>query len=91
MSDAFFKQTEKVRACMTIRNPIDSSKRFEPSFKPDPDKKYFVHADLAQRHDKCAVAIAHVEKWVNIQVVKDYQQVAPCGSSRCSSILGTKS
>ena len=77
MSDAFFKQTEKVRACMTIRNPIDNSKRFEPSFKPDPDKKYFVHADLAQRHDKCAVAIAHVEKWVNIQVVKDYQQVAP--------------
>ena len=77
MSDAFFKQTDKVRACMTIRNPIDSFKRFDESFKPDPDKKYFVHADLAQKHDKCAVAIAHVEKWVSIQVVKDYQQVAP--------------
>ena len=77
MSDAFFKQAEKVRACMTIRNPIDNSKRFEPSFIPDPNKKYYVHADLAQKHDKCAVAIAHVEKWVNIQVVKDFQQVAP--------------
>ena len=76
-SDAFFKQVDKVRATMTIRNPIDSWKRFDESFTPDPDKKYFVHADLAQRHDKCAVAIAHVEKWVNIQVVKDYQQVAP--------------
>ena len=76
-SDAFFKQQEKVRATMTIRNPIDTNKMFDPSFVPDPDKKYFVHADLAQKHDKCAVAIAHVEKWVNIQVVKDYQQVAP--------------
>ena len=76
-SDAFFKQQEKVRACMTIRNPIDSSKRFEESFVPDPDKIYYVHADLAQKHDKCAVAIAHVEKWVSIQVVKDYNQVAP--------------
>jgi hypothetical protein len=76
-SDAFFKQREKVRACMTIRNPIDSSKRFDETFKPDPNKKYFVHADLAQKHDKCAVAIAHVEKWVSVQVMKDYEQVVP--------------
>ena len=76
-SDAFFKQREKVQACMTARNPIDNFKRFDESFKPDPDKKYYVHADLAQKHDKCAVAIAHVEKWVNIQVVKDYEQVVP--------------
>jgi hypothetical protein len=76
-TDAFFKQVEKVRACMTIRNPIDTYKRFDETFKPDPTKKYYVHADLAQKHDKCAVAIAHVEKWVNIQVIKDYQQVAP--------------
>jgi len=76
-SDAFFKQQEKVRACMTVVNPIDTNKSFMESFKPDPDKKYFVHADLAQKHDKCAVAIAHVEKWVNVQVVKDYAQVMP--------------
>ena len=76
-SDAFFKQREKVQAAMTIRNPLDSNRRFEETFVPDPDKRYFVHADLAQKHDKCAVAIAHVDKWVNIQVIKDYQQVAP--------------
>ena len=76
-SDAFFKQVEKVRACMTIRNPIDGYKRIDDTFTPDPDKTYYVHADLAQKHDKCAVAIAHVEKWVNVQVVKDYQQVMP--------------
>ncbi len=76
-SDAFFKQADKVRACMTGRNPIDNFKRFDEAFKPDPDKTYYVHADLAQKHDKCAVAIAHVEKWVNVQVIKDYEQVSP--------------
>ena len=76
-SDAFFKQSEKVRACMTLRNPIDNFRRFDEAFKPDPTKKYYVHADLAQKHDKCAVAIAHVEKWVNIQVINNYEQVAP--------------
>jgi hypothetical protein len=76
-SDAFFKQRDRVRAAMSFRNPLDTFRRFDPAFKPDPDKTYFVHADLAQQHDKCAVAIAHVDKWVNIQVIKDYQQVAP--------------
>lgn len=76
-SDAFFKQRDKVQNAMTIRNPLDNFRRFDPSFKPDPEKTYFIHADLAQKHDKCAVAIAHVEKWVNIQVIKDYEQIAP--------------
>ena len=76
-SDAFFKQRDKLEKCMTLRNPVDTYKRFEENFKPDPDKVYYVHADLAQKHDKCAVAIAHVERWVNIQVIKDYEQVAP--------------
>jgi hypothetical protein len=76
-SDAFFKQRDKVQAAMTIRNPVDQFRRFEETFKPDPDKKYYVHADLAQKHDKCAVAIAHVEKWVSVQVMKDYEQVVP--------------
>ena len=71
-SDAFFKQRDKVQNAMTLRNPLDGSRRFEETFKPDPNKRYFVHADLAQKHDKCAVAIAHVDKWVNIQVIKDY-------------------
>jgi hypothetical protein len=77
MSDAFFKQRDKVRAAMTVRNPLDQFRRFDEGFKPDPEKVYYVHADLAQKHDKCAVAIAHVDKWVNIQVINNYEQVAP--------------
>ncbi len=76
-SDSFFKQKEKLEKCMTLRNPVDNHRRFDVGFKPDPEKIYYIHADLAQRHDKCAVAIAHVERWVNIQVIKDYEQVAP--------------
>jgi len=76
-SDAFFKQKDKLEKCMNTRNPLDSFRRFDETFKPDPDKTYYIHADLAQKHDKCAVAIAHVDKWVNIQVIKDYEQVAP--------------
>ncbi len=76
-SDAFFKQADKVRKCMSIRNPLDNFRRFEENFKPDPEKVYYIHADLAQKHDKCAVAIAHVEKWVNVQVIKDYEQISP--------------
>jgi hypothetical protein len=76
-SDAFFKQQDKVRSAMTSRNPLDQFRRFDETFKPDPDKIYYVHADLAQKHDKCAVSIAHVEKWVSVQVMKDYEQVVP--------------
>jgi hypothetical protein len=76
-SDAFFKQQEKIRSAMTLRNPLDQFRRFDETFKPDPEKIYYVHADLAQKHDKCAVSIAHVEKWVSVQVMKDYEQVVP--------------
>ena len=76
-SDAFFKQKEKLEKCMNTRNPLDSFRRFDETFKPDENKTYYIHADLAQKHDKCAVAIAHVDKWVNVQVIKDYEQVAP--------------
>jgi hypothetical protein len=76
-SDAFFKQKDKLEKCMNTRNPLDQFRRFDATFKPDPEKVYYIHADLAQKHDKCAVAIAHVDKWVNIQVIKDYEQVAP--------------
>ena len=41
------------------------------------DKEYFIHVDLAQKHDHCAVSLAHVEKWVNMKVGNEYAQTAP--------------
>lgn len=77
MSDAFFKQKEKLEKTMCLHNPIDSFKRIEPVFQPQEDVRYFLHADLAQKHDKCAIAIAHVDKWVQVRTFNDYTQIHP--------------
>ena len=76
-SDAFFRNKEKLQNAMSIRNPLDSSRRIEETWKPNPDKVYFVHADLAQRVDKCAVAVSHVERWVQVEVMNQYTQIVP--------------
>lgn len=76
-SDAFFKDKAMLEKAMTLRNPIDSNKRIEPSWEPKEDVRYFLHADLAQKHDKCAIAIAHVDKWVQVRTFNDYTQIHP--------------
>jgi len=76
-SDAFFKSREKVERALSNRNPLDTSRRFDLTFKPKEDVQYFVHADLAQKHDKCAVSIAHVDKWVSVQSFNNYEQIVP--------------
>jgi hypothetical protein len=76
--DAFFKSREKIE--LTFNNPnlaVDDSGRFAEWFKPLDNKEYFVHVDLAQKHDHCAVSMAHVEKWVNMKVGNEYAQTAP--------------
>jgi hypothetical protein len=77
MSDAFFKQKDKLERAMCLHNPIDNFKRIEAAFEPKEDVKYFLHADLAQKHDKCAIAIAHVDKWVEVRTFNDYTQIHP--------------
>lgn len=78
MVDAFFKSREKVeKAFNNTGIAVDKFGRLEEWFKPDPEKKYFIHVDLAQKHDHCAVAMAHVDRWVNVKVTNDYSQPAP--------------
>ena len=78
MIDAFFKSREKVeKAFNNTGLAVDSFGRLEEWFQPDPEKKYFLHVDLAQKHDHCAVAMAHVDRWVNIKVTNEYSQPAP--------------
>ncbi len=62
---------------MCLHNPVDNFKRLEASFKPQEGVKYFLHADLAQKHDKCAIAISHVDRWVQIRTFNDYTQTHP--------------
>jgi len=76
--DAFFKSREKIETAFNnTAIAIDQFGRFENWFAPDPDKEYFIHVDLAQKHDHCAVSLAHVQKWVNVKVTDTYSQPAP--------------
>ena len=76
--DAFFKSREKIeKAFNKTYYAVDSFGRLEEWFKPEEGKKYFIHVDLAQKHDHCAVSLAHVDKWVNIKVTETYSQPAP--------------
>ena len=78
MVDAFFKSREKVEKAFSIAHlGVDKFGRLEEWFKPEEDKKYFIHVDLAQKHDHCAVSLAHVERWVNVKVTNEYSQPAP--------------
>lgn len=77
VSDAFFKQKDKLEKAMCLHNPIDSFKRIEAAFEPKDGVRYFLHADLAQKHDKCAIAISHVDKWVQIRTFNDHTQIHP--------------
>jgi len=76
--DAFFKSREKIeKAFNNTALAIDEFGRMESWFQPDPEKEYFMHVDLAQKHDHCAVAMSHVRNWVNIKVTDTYSQPAP--------------
>jgi phage terminase large subunit-like protein len=67
--DAFFKSRAKIELAFDdpLWNILEDG-TFRAEFKPDPTKEYYIHVDLAQKIDRCAVAMAHVEDWVDIQI-----------------------
>ena len=76
--DAFFKSREKIeKSFNNMALAVDQFGRLENWFIPDPDKEYYIHVDLAQKHDHCAVAMAHVQRWVNVKITDTYSQPAP--------------
>ncbi len=78
MVDAFFKSREKIEKSFSkMTLAVDKFGRLEEWFKPEEGKEYFLHVDLAQKHDHCAVAMAHVDHWVNVKVTNEYSQPAP--------------
>lgn len=78
--DAFFKDRARIEAAMDQYNGWDHSQgqyADENIFAPEPGKEYFVHVDLAQKHDRCAVAMAHVEKWVRKEIMGKVTEPKP--------------
>lgn len=76
--DAFFRSRQKIEAC--FNKPvlaIDNYGRFADWFLPDPEKEYFMHVDLAQKHDHCAVAISHVDRWVKLKSFNEHDVIVP--------------
>jgi len=77
-TDAFFKNRAVIeKAFANPKLNVDEYGRFDDTFKPNPERTYFMHVDLAQKHDHCAVALAHVEGWVTMKIGENYKQAAP--------------
>lgn len=74
---AFFKNKESIENSFVAHNGVDDRGVFWEGFKPKPDTKYFAHVDLSKVHDRCAIAVAHVEKWINIKVGDHYSEFYP--------------
>jgi hypothetical protein len=76
--DAMFSSREKVEHAFSNLNiALDENNSFRDWFKPDPDKYYYIHVDLAQKHDHCAVTMAHVDKWVTMKMAGAMTNAAP--------------
>ena len=77
-TDAFFKNRAVIEKAFSNPNlNVDSYGRFDDRFQPDPEKQYFIHVDLAQKHDHCAVALAHVHNWVTMKIGSQMKEAAP--------------
>ena len=77
-TDAFFKSRMVIeKAFSNPKQGVDNYGRFDDDFKPKEDKTYFMHVDLAQKHDHCAVALAHVDGWVTMKIGDKYKEAAP--------------
>lgn len=77
LEDGFFKRMDMVKQAFSRLNGTDQAGVFHPSWVPQDDKKYFVHVDLAKKRDRCAVAIAHVEKWIQYDIGPETEEVLP--------------
>lgn len=61
--EGFFRDHEKVDAALCRSNGVNEDGTFVSTFLPQEDKEYFVHVDLAKKHDNCVVSMAHVDRW----------------------------
>lgn len=78
VTGGFFKNQQAIDAAFSRMNGVDQAGVFHPQFLPEKGVRYFVHVDLAQKHDHCAVALAHVAGWKKIEIGSaDYVEYLP--------------
>jgi hypothetical protein len=77
ITDGFFKNKQAIQDSFVAVNGVDENGIFLDRFKGKPGVKYYIHVDLAQKHDHCAVAMAHVDRWIDIRVGSNYSELHP--------------
>ena len=77
--DAFFKDRDRIEQAFPPGKLGPFTDSWEPraTFQPDKNKKYYIHVDLAYKHDRAAVAIASVEDWVTIKYSETVKHRSP--------------
>jgi hypothetical protein len=76
--DAFFKDKVRIEEAFRARNGVSNADgSFDDDFQPEEDTLYFVHVDLARKHDRCAVAMGHVVKWESRKIGPVTTEPAP--------------
>lgn len=65
--DAFFKDKARVESAFPRhrQGPFTDTWRMRKNFKPL-DTDYYLHVDLAYKHDRAAVSMSHVSDWVRV-------------------------
>jgi hypothetical protein len=62
--DSFIKNKQAILDAFIANNGVNDEGIFLPNFRPREGTDYFIHVDLSKVHDRCAIAMAHVDKWV---------------------------
>lgn len=75
--DAFFKDRDAMQNAFNGQNGLKEDNSFEPWFKPENKKKYYLHVDLAQKVDRCVVTMAHCDRWTRRDIGGKMTEPAP--------------
>lgn len=68
-AEGFFSNHDVIKTSLQRRNGVnEETGMFETWFKPRDDREYFMHIDLARKHDRAVAAIAHVDRWVHQEI-----------------------
>jgi hypothetical protein len=62
--DSFIKNKQAILDAFIANNGVTDEGIFLPNFRAKEGVDYYLHVDLSKVHDRCAVAMAHVDKWV---------------------------
>lgn len=76
--DNYFKDRDAIDDALRGRNGVDSNGVFDMTWEPKEDVDYFMHVDLSKVHDRCSVSVAHVDRWVKVEIASaGYKEVHP--------------